>query len=149
MMWVGVDHGAGDDWTNVWLGTIPAGTLKVGEPLRLQDMVDAYIAATADEPGELDHLKAFQRVHLGEPFSAGGVHQGGVRLVGEREISWSKSPFLPQSEQVVVWPRRAGKATARQALEAARREQWRREHERDMKQPVSFVFDDLEGDSCD
>lgn len=166
---MGLDMAAGKDMTCVALGAIKAGEpplllevrqrryeWKVLEPARggpasLQSQIDDFLSKSKDElRREQDR---YMRRHLCVPYPAGGEHKGGVRLVGERgperEISWSKSPFLPQSEQVVVWPRRAGKATARQALEAARREQWRREHERDMKQPVSFVFDDLEGSSCD
>jgi hypothetical protein len=243
--------------------TIPEGTLKVGGPLRVQELVDAYIKATADEPGELDHLAAFQRFHLGEPypykvgvdlgsgddftymwteprhggyvkpewFKNGGEHGGGVRLVGEsapkleRQVgrtsrqmldapigaaflwlrdelsyprnlarhlgrtdlkivgpSWLQHGWrglrLPalvldhaawgrltriqhdmldnamdyigsRPHPVVSWPRRAGKATALQALEAAQRERWCRDLDREIRLPASWNLDDLEGSSCD
>jgi hypothetical protein len=156
----------------------------------VQGLVDLYIKATADEPGEVDHLAAFQRHHLGKPypykvaldlgagddftsmwtarhggyfkpewfdperFKQGGEHRGGVRMVGERgglerSISWSKSPFLPSPELLVMCPRRTAKATMLQALEAARRERWCRDLDREIRHPASWDGDDLEGSSCD
>lgn len=50
--------------------TIPAGTLKAGEPLSMKELVDAYIAATAGEPGKLGYMREFQRLHLGGWFGA-------------------------------------------------------------------------------
>lgn len=146
----GVDLATGDDMTSIALGTVPAGTLKPGVPLRLQDMVDAYIAATSDEPGELDCLKAFQRFYLGDPFAAGGEHRGGVRLVGERgperEISWDKSPFLHPSERVALWPRCPGKSTVLRTLATIRG----REITGVIRDEFTGVIvDELEGSSCD
>jgi hypothetical protein len=115
------------------LGTVPAGTLKVGEPLRVQELVDAYIAAITGAPGEVGHMKAFQRHHLGEPYpykvgidgaggdditsvalwERGGVHEGGWRLVGEGgpelELShpgWSNlSGTLELEARLAKWQR--------------------------------------------
>lgn len=231
---IGMDGAGGDDLSGVAYSTVPAGKLKAGEGVKLDYLVEAFLLALAAGTARYAGT-AYRNEHLGNPFAAGGFHQGGVRLVGERgpelertqrgtgrtsrqmleapigaaflwvhdqlhyprelarhlgrtdlrivgpswlqngwrglrlpalvvdHAAWGRltriqhdwldtaQDYIGSRPPPVVswWPRRPGKSTALQALEAARREQWCRDLDREISQSAIWDVGDLEGSSCD